>query len=120
MARREAGRTGRGPVRGRVPRDPVRSATPYAALKIILAERGRYLDNLKAGPYGLVKFGHLATLHYQMEVVAMPDREKLEKAIERRQMQERERQTRANEAASGSGATAENVTNIPMESQEEA
>jgi len=55
-----------------------------------------------------------------MEVVAMPDREKLEKAIERRQMQERKRQTRPNEAASGSRTTAENLTNIPMESQEEA
>ena len=50
----------------------------------------------------------------------MPDREKLEKAIERRQMQERERQTRANEAASGSGTAAENVPNISMESQKEA
>ncbi len=50
----------------------------------------------------------------------MPNREKLEKAIERRQMQERERQTRANEAASGSGTAAENVPNISMESQKEA
>jgi len=50
----------------------------------------------------------------------MTDREKLEKAIERRQMQERERQKRANEEASASGTAAEDLTETPMKPQEKA
>lgn len=58
-----------------------------------------------------------------MEVVAVTDREKLEKAIERRRIQERERQKRAIEenphsGASGSETVANDLQASPMKPQE--